>query len=327
VSLTYLGLSLGPFIGGVLTEHAGWESVFLVNVPLSLAALALSARCIEDDGAKKTGQRVDIEGSLIYSLSLVAVMYGFSKVTAPAGIWLTLAGVAGLALFVAWEKRVKSPVLDVGLMTGNRQFALSNVAAFVHYSATFAVTFLLSLYLQEIKGMSPMQAGVVLVSQPFVMMALSPLAGRLSDRIEPRILASLGMGVTCLGLLPFAFLEQSTGLMQILVPLLVIGLGFAFFASPNTNAIMSSVDRGTLGLASGMISTMRLTGQTASMGIVLVLFAFFMGQSRITPEVFLAFMKSLRLGFVIFFFLCILGTAASLSRGNRNARADGRGQG
>jgi MFS family permease len=182
----------------------------------------------------------------------------------------------------------------------------------------------MSLYLQYIKGMSPEGAGLVLVSQPVMMMLFSPLAGRLSDRVEPRILASLGMGITCLGLFALIFLKEGTPLALILAPLVVIGLGFAFFSSPNTNAIMSSVGRGAQGIASGMISTMRLTGQAGSMGIVLVLFAWYMGGSVITPEVFPEFMKSMKTGFIVYTLLCLLGTFASLARGARKT-PEGRG--
>ncbi len=317
IAATYLGLSIGPFAGGVITGALGWEGVFLATVPLSLAALALALEGIEDDGKGREGEALDVKGSLIYSVSLIAAMYGFSKVTQPLGVGLTVLGLLGLALFVTVEKKARSPVLDIGLMTCNRQFAFSNAAAFIHYSATFALSFLMSLYLQYVRGMSPEGAGLVLVSQPLVMMAFSPLAGRLSDRADPGILATLGMAITCLGLFPLAFLHQDAPLWQILAPLLVIGLGFAFFSSPNTNAIMSSVDRGKQGLASGMISTMRLTGQAASMGIVLLLFSCFMGGSRIVPAVFPEFMASMRAGFVIFTILCALGAAASMARGNR----------
>jgi EmrB/QacA subfamily drug resistance transporter len=315
IAATYLGLSMGPFFGGVLTGSLGWESVFLAPVPVGLAAAACAWRGIDDDGRDGAGESLDLKGSLIYSVSLVAAMYGFSRVPQPLGVWLTLSGGLGLALFICFEKRATSPVLDMRLMTGNRQFAFSNLAAFIHYSATFALTFLLSIYLQEIKGMSPEGAGLVLVSQPVVMMVFSPLAGRLSDRVEPRILASLGMGATCLGLLPLVFLSEDAPLWHILPPLLLIGLGFAFFSSPNTNSIMSSVDRGKQGLASGMISTMRLTGQAGSMGIVLALFAWFLGSSPIAPPVFPQFMQSMRTGFAVYTVLCALGVAASMARG------------
>jgi MFS family permease len=316
VAATYLGLTLGPFLGGILTGSLGWRSVFLVNVPVGLLVLALALFVIEERGDGRKVEKMDLPGAGIYSMSLVAIMYGFSRISTPAGIWLALAGSAGLALFVYREKRVESPVLDIHLLTNNRQFAFSNLATFIHYSATFAVTFLMSLYLQEVKGMTPQAAGLILVSQPFIMMAFSPLAGRLSDRIEPRLLASAGMGVTCAGLALLAFLHSGSNLLSILVPLVIIGLGFAFFSSPNTNAVMSSVPKRTYGTASGMIATMRLTGQTTSMGIVLLLFAVCIGQGRIAPEAHGGFMTSMRVCCGVFSVLCAAGAVASLARGS-----------
>ncbi len=315
LAATYLGLSLGPFLGGVLTGSFGWESVFLVNVPLSVTALILALKGIEEGHRDEGPGTFDVAGSLIYSVSLVGVMYGFSKIPGEVGFALTLAGMMGLVFFIVWEGKVEGPVLDMGLMTRNRQFAFSNLAAFIHYSATFAITFLMSLYLQYVRGMSPEGAGLVLVSQPVVMMLLSPVAGRLSDKIEPRFIASLGMAVTCLGIFFLVFLHESTSLVNILLPLAILGLGFALFSSPNTNAIMSSVEKSSYGLASGMVATMRLTGQTASMGIVLALFAVFIGQNRIVPQIFPDFMKSMRAGFIIFCLLCAAGAAASMARG------------
>ncbi len=322
VAAVYLGLSLGPFLGGVMTEHLGWESIFLAVIPMGLAVLALTILGVREERGGEGGA-IDIPGSVVYSGSLVALMYGFSRIQQALGMALALAGVAGMLVFLAWEKRARHPLLNIGLITRNRQFAMSNLAAFIHYSATFALTFLMSLYLQYIKGMSPQQAGLILVSQPLVMTLFSPLAGRLSDRIEPRILSSVGMAVTSLGLFLLVFLTDTAGTVQILVPLLIIGLGFAFFSSPNTNAVMGAVDRRMYGLAGGFISTMRVTGQAMSMGIVLMLFALFIGPNAITSDLHPAFMQSTRIGFVVFSLLCGLGVFASLARGANREQANG----
>ncbi|MBU1019972.1 MAG: MFS transporter, partial [Firmicutes bacterium] len=149
----------------------------------------------------------------------------------------------------------------------NRVFALSSLAALINYSATFAVTFLISLYLQYIKGLTPRDAGIILVAQPVMMALLSPLAGRLSDRIEPRIVASLGMLTTTVALLLFVFLDDFTATALVVGNLALLGVGLALFSSPNTNAIMSSVERRYYGIASGATGTMRLLGQMVSMGI------------------------------------------------------------
>jgi MFS family permease len=203
----------------------------------------------------------------------------------------------------------------MALFRRNTVFAFSNLAALINYSATSAVGFLVSLYLQSVRDLTPQQTGLVLVSQPLVMAVFSPLAGRLSDRIEPRIVASLGMGLT----IPCLFLLAGAGagspVLLLVLILSVLGLGFALFSSPNTNAIMSSVDRRTYGVAASTLATMRLTGQMLSMGIAMLILSVNMGPARITPDNYPAFLASLRIAFVVFAILCAGGVFASLARG------------
>jgi MFS family permease len=192
----------------------------------------------------------------------------------------------------------------------------SSLAALINYSATFAVGFLLSLYLQYAKGLSPQAAGAILVAQPVMMMLLSPLAGRLSDRVEPRIVASAGMGLTALGLFSLIFLTAQTPVAYLAIALLVIGTGLGLFASPNTNAVMSSSKKQYLGVVSATLGTMRLTGQMLSVGISLLILSFHLGHARITRETVPLFMKSQTVAFAVFAALCALGVLASLFRGN-----------
>jgi predicted MFS family arabinose efflux permease len=242
-------------------------------------------------------------------------MKGLSLLPGGTGIALTLAGLAGTALFVKWEMMVASPLLNMNLFFRNPTFAFSNLAALINYSATFAVTFLMSLYLQYIKGLTPRQAGMILVAQPIVMALFSPFAGRLSDRREPRIVASIGMAFTAAGLFLFTLLDGETHMGFILTGLVLLGFGFALFSSPNTNAVMSSIDKRFYGVGSAALGTMRLTGQMLSMGVAMVLFAVHIGGSRITPEYYPQFLESMRTGFIIFSCLCTAGIFASLARG------------
>lgn len=315
VAAVYTGLSLGPFLGGFMTHYWGWRSIFLANVPLGLVVIALVVWKLKGEWAEAEGEQFDFTGSVIYSLALVSVMYGFSLLPTMPGVWLSLAGVLGILAFVKWEAKVDSPVLDVNLFRRNTVFALSNLAALINYSATFAVAFLLSLYLQFIKGLSPQSAGLILVSQPVVMAVFSPFAGRLSDRIEPRIVASIGMALTTAGLGLLTFLDAQTPLAFILTSLILLGFGFAFFSSPNSNAVMSAVERRFYGVASGTLGTMRLLGQMLSMGIAMLIFAVYMGKVQITPAYYPLFMSSVTTAFVIFAVLCFGGIFASLARG------------
>jgi MFS family permease len=231
------------------------------------------------------------------------------------GVWLIVGGTVGIFAFIQWEMRTKSPVLNLTLFRNNTVFSLSNLAALINYMATNAVTFLLSLYLQYVEGLTPQRAGLVLIAQPVVMAILSPLAGRLSDRIEPRVLASLGMAVTTAGLVMLIFLNPDKGLEYTLLSLGILGLGFALFSSPNSNAIMSSVDRRFYGVASGTLGTMRLTGQMFSLSIATLLFAIYIGRVQIVPEYYPLFIKSTKTAFIIFAALCFGGIFASLARG------------
>lgn len=315
VSAVYLGLTLGPFLGGFLTQQLGWRSIFFFNVPLGLVVIFFTLWKLEGEWADASGEEFDLTGSIVYGFTLVAVMYGLSLLPDTRGVWLLVTGTAGLLAFITWESRVVHPVLDINLFRDNRVFAFSNLAALINYSATFAVSFLLSLYLQYIKGLTPLDAGMILVAQPFVMTVFSPLAGRLSDRIEPRIVASAGMGLTTTGLILLTFLDNGTTMLFIVASLVVLGFGFALFSSPNTNAIMSSVDKRFYGIASGTLGTMRLVGQMLSMGIAMLLFALLLGRVQITPEYYSVFAESVRTAFIIFAFLCFCGIFASMARG------------
>jgi HAD superfamily hydrolase (TIGR01457 family) len=315
VAFTYTGLSVGPFLGGLLTENLGWRSIFYAMVPLGLIVVVFTLWRLKGEWAEARGQAFDWAGSVVYALALVALMYGFSVLPGSLGAGLVAAGVVGLGIFVAWELRSSAPVLDIHLFANNRPFAFSNLAALINYSATSAVAFLLSLYLQYIKALTPEQAGLVLIAQPVVQAAFSPLAGRLSDRIEPRIVASVGMGFTALGLGLLVIITAATPLWAIVVRLLLLGFGFALFSSPNMNAIMGSVERQFYGIASGTLATMRLVGQMFSQGIATLLFALYIGRVQISPELYPLFLTSAKTAFVIFAALCVAGIFASLARG------------
>jgi MFS family permease len=254
-------------------------------------------------------------------LALVALMYGFSRLPKVDGIIITTAGVLGILGFGYWENRSKSPILDLSIFRGNKTFVFSNLASLVNYSSTGAIGFLLSLYLQYIKGFSADKAGLVLIAQPIVMTLVSPFAGRLSDKIEPRIVASIGMSLTCIGLLSFAFLTNDSSVIQIVIALVVVGAGFGMFTSPNTNAIMSSVKPKHFAVAASITSTMRTIGQTLSTGITMIIFAVVIGPVVISQAYYPAFLTSAKIGFAIFAALCFAGIFASLARGSKETAA------
>lgn len=318
ITAVYIGLSIGPLLGGAMTQYLGWRSIFFVNVPIGITAILLILWKIKGEWAECRGEKFDLTGSAIYGLAVVAIMYGFSVLPDFKGVALIAFGILGVIIFALYEMKIPSPVLDITLLTKNRIFAFSNLSALINYSATFAVTFLLSLDLQYTKGFTPAHAGSILIVQPVVMAMISPIAGRLSDRIEPRIVASAGMTFTAFGLLLLIFLTETTPIWHLLVILIVLGIGFGLFSSPNTNAIMSSVDKRFYGVASGMNGTMRLLGQMLSMGIAMMIFAIVIGPVEITPAYYSQFVLSLHYAFILFTVFCIFGVFASMVRGKRS---------
>jgi len=315
VAAIYSGLFMGPFLGGVLTQYFGWRSIFIATVPLGLLIIFLVFTKLKGEWAEARGERFDLAGSIIYSLSLISIMYGFSFLHKGSGALMIAIGTAGFGAFLKWETKTESPVFPIQIFRNNRTFTFSNLAAFINYSATFATGFILSLYLQYIKGLSPQNAGLVLISQPIVMAIVSPFAGKLSDRLEPRTVASTGMAITALGLLSFTFLSGQSSFQFIVAILLLQGFGFALFSSPNTNAVMSSVEGKFFGVASGTLGTMRLTGMMFSMGIAMLIFSVYLGRVEITPLCYDCFLTSIRVIFAVFSALCFCGIYLSFYRG------------
>ena len=316
VAATYVGLSLGPVLGGILTHNLGWRSIFFLGAILGVAVIGVVLWKLKGEWTGAKGEKFDSVGSIIYILGLIALVYGFTLLPERLGVGLIIGGIIGLSAFVRWEMRTRSPVLDLSLFKNSKAFTFSNVAALINYSATFAITFLMSLYLQYLKGFNPESAGLILVAMPAMQAILSPLAGRLSDRIEPRLIASAGMALTTIGLVIFIFLSAETPLGLIIGNLLLIGFGFALFSSPNTNAVMSSAPNTAYGVASATLATMRQIGMVLSMGIAMLMFTLYnIGRVQITPEYYPLFQQSMKTAFIIFAVLCFGGIFASLARG------------
>ncbi|MBN1938004.1 MAG: MFS transporter [Candidatus Aminicenantes bacterium] len=322
VSFTYLGLSLGPVLGGAMTQHLGWKSIFAAAAVLEFLVVFLVVLKLK--GEEWTGERnaaFDYPGAIWMGAGLIALMLGFGRIPSADGFLFVIASVVLLLLFFAREKRCAAPLLDLKFFRGNPVFLYSNLAALVNYSATTAIGFVLSLYLQYIRGMTPQTAGLVLLAQPAMMVLFSPLAGRLSDRIEPRLLASSGMGILTAGLLVLAGWGAGAPPVFIVSVLLVLGFGFALFSSPNTNAVMGAVDKRSYGVASALLATMRLTGGMISMGLSTLVFALRIGRVSITPAVHPEFLSAFRITFILCAGLCLAGLFASLARGTVHDKA------
>jgi EmrB/QacA subfamily drug resistance transporter len=315
IASVYTGLSVGPFAGGILTEYLGWRSIFLFTFLLGIICIYFLLRKVKGEWAESAGESFDWKGSLIYGASLSMLIFGFSSLPETNGFILLILGVSGIVFFILFELRNPFPVMQLGLFRNNAIFAWSNTAALINYSATFAVGFILSLFLQYIKDYSARDAGLILLSQPVIMAVVSPLAGKLSDKVEPRLLATGGMTITSIGLFMLVFIN-SMSIPFLVSTLMLLGAGFGLFSSPNSNAIMSSVNKKHYGIASGTMGTMRLLGQMFSMGIVMLIMSLFIGRVPVTLHNAPEFLLSIRVAFWLFFALCVFGIYASYARGN-----------
>ena len=317
VSSVYLGLSLAPILGGLLTQYLGWRSLFYATIPIGIFVIVTTIAFLKVEWADAKGDKFDFAGSAIYVIFMSILMVGFTKLPHPLAIALTFAGFLGMIGFVMVELRSKYPVLNIELFKTNRVFALSNLAALINYAATFAIGFLLSLFLQYVKGFTPRDAGILLVAQPLVMTVFASFSGRLSDRYSSSILSSVGMAIIVVGLFLLTFIDGQATNGYLIVCLMVLGMGFGIFSSPNTNSIMSAVDKRYLGIASATVSTMRLTGQMLSMGIATLIIHLFIGESTNIAANRILFVQSVQVAFMLFAALCSVGVFASLARNKK----------
>jgi len=315
IASVYAGISCGPFIGGHLVTTLGWRWLFYLAIPLGLIAISATLLKLRHEWADARGEPFDWRGSLIYATGILLLVFGASQLK--QGLWPALLAATGIAIllqFIRFESRCRFPVLNIALLRDNRVFTLSNLAALFNYAATFGVTFFLSLYLQYVKGMSASEAGSLLIVQPIVQTLLSPLCGRLADRYPAARVASAGMLLCAVGLAFAASLGVGVPLLRVVAVLVLLGIGFALFSSPNVSVIMGSVAPKYLGVASGLNSTMRTMGMVASMTVITLIFSILMGDEPVTATTLPEFLRSMRLSLLVFCGLCLIGIFCSLGR-------------
>ncbi len=312
----YIGLSSGPFLGGMITHYINWRGIFFINAFIGIVLIVTTAVYLKHEWQEMLVQKYDYRGASIYIISIILLMLSLSMFPKTEGFIFLFISLFVFSVFYLIEIRTPHPILNAALFKTNKTFTLSNLAALINYSATYAIGFLMSFYLQSVKILTPQEAGTILITQPVVQALFSPIAGRLSDKTEPQFVASAGMTLLTIGLIVFWFLSPDTSYVLIIANLAMMGLGFALFSSPNVNAVMSSVEKQYYGVASSTLASMRLIGQMLSMGIVIVIFSLFIGSEEIISAANQdAFLTSARTAFVLFSILCFIGIFASLARG------------
>jgi MFS family permease len=292
----YLGLTLGPVLGGFVVQSAGWRGLFVAAGALSVLVCLIpvwNLSGIEWRVSAKT--RFDAAGAALYGVALPVMLLGFTLLPRRPGMVLTITGAMGVFAFVLWETRAGDPLVDIHLFRSNRVLAGANVAAFANYAAVAAVTFLMSLYLQYTRGLDPQTAGIVLVAGAFVQAAFSPVAGKVVDRVNARTVAAAGMGLSVLGLLGLSFIGEQTPYGYVIGMTCLLGLGFAFFASPITHAVMGSAGSTHVGMASSTLAAVRWTGNNVSIAIAGLILSAAVGAGAIGPASYPQVFSAVRL--------------------------------
>lgn len=311
VAGVYLGTTLGPFLGGFLTEYFGWRSLFLFTIVISVIAMAMTVHVAKGFKEEKSAEKFDILGSVIYAAMILSAMLAVSIIS-QASIPLFIAAVILFAAFYRHELRHENPVFQIKLFRGNKRFTYSNLAALINYSSTFAIGFFFSIYLQTVRGFDPMICGMLLISQPVFQMIFSIYLGKLSDKYDSGMLAAFGMGLITVSLITFIFITADTPVWILMIALCITGIGYGCFSAPNTHTVMDSVEDRSSGVASGVLSTMRVSGMMISMALASLVFSIGVGSAVLAEADHAALVSSINLGFILFFFLGIIGTCSAL---------------
>ncbi len=316
----YVGLAAGPPLGGLMNDLFGWHSIFVIIIPFAVASL-ICIRMFRHEIIPDKGSRFDMPGTLYYAVAIVLSMCGVMNLTAPWAMPVLVIGIICLWLFVRRQKRIPHRMLNVGLFR-NRVFTGSCLSAFLNYAASYSISYFMALYLQMIGCMTASEAGMLMLIQAAVQAIITPLFGRLSDKVaDKRILPTVGMALTGLGVSMFLLYGMEMDLTLVLATMVTVGFGAGMFSSPNTSVIMGSVPRNETSEASAMVAVMRQAGMMISMGIAMLFIDVVMGGSdNLVPENYGLFVEVIHYSFAVCLVMCIVGIIASLMRGSNRSR-------
>ena len=322
VSCVYLGISAGPTLAGLMIDYLGWRWIFFSAVPVEIAILIFAVTRLKGEWAESAGEPFDWIGSVLYIVSLFGIIVGVLEVQQlPEAKWLGGLGVLLMALFLYFEQTIAHPILPLNKIIHNKVFALSNLATWLNYAASFGIMFFFSIYLQVIRGVSPKVTGFILIIQPLLQAVCAPVAGRMADKYSPAPIATFGMTLGSIGLAVCIFISADSTYFHILSVLAIMGVGFGFFSTPNSTAIMTSIEKRDYGMASSMIATMRTFGMLTAMTLITILLSLYLGDKPVSPETGHEFIATMHSAMIFFTLLSIVGIFCSLARTPKDKQA------
>ena len=311
VTGVYLATSLSPVVCGLLVYNFGWRSMFYFVIPFLIMCLIIMVLKIPGEWKTYEHDEIDKFGSILYGIGILSFIYGFTTLVHPNGIIYTIIGIILLVIFVLWELKQKYPVFNMNLFK-NSKFTSSNIAALCSYLAMMVVTTILNYHFQYVRNWDAQMSGLILIITPIIMALIAPNAGKLSDKFNPQKLAALGMLIATVALSILSFLNGQTPLFLVIIAMILQGVGMGLFSSPNMNAIMSSVPPKYAPTASASQATMRTIGQTMSLGLLTLVFAWVMGNLELSSKYALLIVKSSNIICIICTIACIIGVFSSL---------------
>jgi MFS family permease len=333
MAFLYLGLALGPVLGGFLVQGLSWRAIFAINLPIGILIITMGFLKLKEIEIPLKDESFDIIGTLFFGIFLALFLLSLSLSntlgwTSIINTSFITISVISFILFVIVESKVKFPMLNLTLFRKSRVFAAANIAALLNYIAAAGISFLLSIYLQSILGIPPAITAFLLLPTSLTMALASPLSGRLSDKIGTRILYSLGLFIIAIGLFSLIIIITYFDIIYIIFSLFIVGLGFGLFSSPNQSAIMKSVEKKDLGIVAGTSSTMRVVGQSISIALLSAILVVFIPSTILNPvlahqgisinnTIQSEFKIGMHTAFIVSAIFCILGAIISMIRGKK----------
>jgi EmrB/QacA subfamily drug resistance transporter len=333
VATIYLGLVTGPVLGGLIVQFSSWRLIFFINIPIGIVLVIIGWFKLQKVNPGIKEERFDLRGTLLFGAFLatlllaltIANLVGWASIQV---ILLFIISISSIILFIYLESKTRYPLFKLSLFRVNRIFSFANFAALLNYTAVSGVSFLLSIYLQSILGISPAITALFLLPTTITMAMVAPLSGRLSDRVGTRILTTLGMIIIAIGFIILSVVLQFLALIYIIITQFIVGVGIGLFSSPNNSAIMNAVEPRDHGIAAGTLSTMRVVGQSTSVALLSVILTLFIPLSILNPilsnptiitdpTAIQEFTMGLQVLLIVSAILCLIGSVLSFMRGKK----------
>jgi len=316
-----VGLMTGPPLGGFLVTHVGWQSIFLINIPVGIFGIVYCARLLKVLKPDHPESKVDYTGGLLQAAGFASLMLFLNRMNSPGWPDFALYGILGVAAvafgsFFRRELHTDHPLLGLSIFA-HKQFTIAISVMMMTFLCTSALVVLIPFYMEEVLGFLPSRVGLLLMTVPMVTAVAAPLSGRIADAIGYRFLTTFGLIILFAGVIWMGTIDRNTGRWDIVLRLAVIGVGAGIFQAPNSTAMMSAVPRRIIGVASGLLAVARNIGITTGVAVSTAVFAYRRQTYAQTMDKADAFVGAFSWVVTAFAFIVLAAAVVSSTRKNR----------